>query len=47
MSENENMVRTKSIVVLPGDGVGPEIVAEAVKVLKAVAVKFGLSVTLR
>ena len=41
MSENENTVRTKSIVVLPGDGVGPEIVAEAVKVLKAVAVKFG------
>ena len=29
MSENENTVRTKSIVVLPGDGVGPEIVAEA------------------
>ena len=41
MSENENTVRTKSIVILPGDGVGPEIVAEAVKVLKAVAAKFG------
>ena len=30
-----------NIVLLPGDGVGPEIVAEAVKVLKAVATRFG------
>ncbi|HOE19195.1 MAG TPA: 3-isopropylmalate dehydrogenase [Syntrophorhabdaceae bacterium] len=30
-----------SIAVLPGDGVGPEIVAEGVKVLKAVGSKFG------
>ena len=30
-----------NIVLLPGDGVGPEIVAEAVKVLKAVATLFG------
>ncbi len=29
------------IVILPGDGVGPEIVAEAVKVLDAVAHRFG------
>lgn len=29
------------IAVTPGDGIGPEIVAEAVKVLKAVADKFG------
>lgn len=29
------------IAVLPGDGIGPEIIAEAVKVLDAVAVKFG------
>ncbi|HEC73988.1 MAG TPA: 3-isopropylmalate dehydrogenase [Methylophaga aminisulfidivorans] len=28
---------TKKIVVLPGDGIGPEIVAEAVKVLKKLA----------
>ena len=26
---------TKKIVVLPGDGIGPEIVAEAVKILEA------------
>ena len=30
-----------NIAVLPGDGVGPEIVAEAVKVLEAVAKRFG------
>ena len=29
------------ITVLPGDGVGPEIVAEAVKILEAIAKKFG------
>ena len=29
------------IAVTPGDGIGPEIVAEAVKVLKAVAEKYG------
>ena len=30
-----------SIAVLPGDGVGPEVVAEAVKVLEVVAGRFG------
>lgn len=29
------------IAVLPGDGIGPEVTAEAVKVLQAVAAKFG------
>ena len=29
------------IAVLPGDGIGPEVTAEAVKVLKSVAEKFG------
>jgi len=29
------------ITLLPGDGIGPEVVAEGVKVLKAVAKKFG------
>ncbi|MBT3505975.1 MAG: 3-isopropylmalate dehydrogenase [Piscirickettsiaceae bacterium] len=36
---------TKKIAVLPGDGIGPEIVAEAVKVLKALKVQ-GLDITL-
>ena len=36
---------TKKIAVLPGDGIGPEIVAEAVKVLKALQLK-GLDIEL-
>lgn len=35
----------KTICLLPGDGIGPEIVAEACKVLDAVAQKFGHSFT--
>ena len=31
------MKRTYKIAVLPGDGTGPEVVAEGLKVLKAVA----------
>ena len=31
----------KNITLIPGDGIGPEIVAEAVKVLDKVADKFG------
>ena len=31
----------KTICLLPGDGIGPEILAEGVKVLKAAAEKFG------
>ena len=30
----------KKMTVLPGDGIGPEIVAEAVKVLNKIADKF-------
>lgn len=33
-----------SIVTLPGDGVGPEVMAEAVKVLTAIADRFGFAV---
>ncbi len=32
----------KTICLLPGDGIGPEILAEGVKVLKAAAEKFGI-----
>ncbi len=35
-----------SIAVLPGDGVGPEVTAEAVKVLQAVAAKSGHAIRL-
>jgi 3-isopropylmalate dehydrogenase len=33
----------KRIVLLPGDGIGPEVVAQCVKALRAVEKKFGLS----
>jgi 3-isopropylmalate dehydrogenase len=36
-----------SILVLPGDGIGPEVTAEATRVLEAVAKKFGHEVSLR
>ena len=34
-----------NIAVLPGDGIGPEIVAQAVKAVDAVAAKFGYDIT--
>lgn len=34
-----------NITLLPGDGIGPEVVAEGVKVLKAIGVKFGHTFT--
>ena len=35
---------TSKLLVLPGDGIGPEIVAEAVKVLEALQKDFGLAI---
>ena len=35
---------TKKIAILPGDGIGPEIVAEALKVLDCLVEEFGLDV---
>ncbi|KPJ95047.1 MAG: 3-isopropylmalate dehydrogenase, partial [Gammaproteobacteria bacterium SG8_11] len=35
---------SKKILVLPGDGIGPEIIAEAVKVLQRLHERFGLDV---
>jgi len=37
---------SKKILILPGDGIGPEIVAEAVKVLECLQADFGLDVDL-
>ena len=37
---------SKKILVLPGDGIGPEIIAQAVKVLEAAAGKFGIELVL-
>ncbi len=36
-----------SLAVIPGDGVGPEVTAEAVRVLQAIATRFGHEFTLR
>ena len=36
----------KKVLVLPGDNIGPEIIAEAVRVLVAVNEKFGLGIEL-
>ncbi|MDD5326284.1 MAG: 3-isopropylmalate dehydrogenase [Phycisphaerae bacterium] len=40
------MAKTYKIAVMPGDGTGPEVTAEAVKVLKAAAGKFNFKVDL-
>ena len=37
------MAKNYKIAVLPGDGTGPEVVAEGLKVLDAVAAKFGFT----
>ncbi len=37
-------MKTYKITLLPGDGIGPEITAEAVKVLNAVSSKFGFGI---
>ena len=37
---------TKKIAVLPGDGIGQEIVAEAVKVIERLKTAYGLDVEL-
>nr|WP_204562425.1 3-isopropylmalate dehydrogenase [Collinsella tanakaei] len=42
MSWSCNVKKTYKICCLPGDGIGPEIIAEGVKVLSAVGAKFGV-----
>jgi 3-isopropylmalate dehydrogenase len=39
--KGRNGMAEKTITLIPGDGIGPEIVAEAVRVLNAVADKYG------
>ena len=45
MTKKDIAVLTKKIVVLPGDGIGPEIVREAVKVLETVKERFALDIS--
>lgn len=40
------MPKTLDIAVIPGDGTGPEVIAEGVKVLKTTAERFGFSLDL-
>ena len=39
------MQKTSKIAILPGDGIGPEVMAEAIKALDAVQKRFGLQYT--
>ena len=39
--EEEGVKRMYKIAVIPGDGTGPEVIAEGLKVLKAISEKFG------
>jgi len=40
-------VKTYTIAVLPGDGIGPEVIAEAERALEAAGDRFGIEFTLR
>ncbi|CAK8714542.1 3-isopropylmalate dehydrogenase [Candidatus Electronema halotolerans] len=44
ISKNCDRIMTKKVAVLAGDGIGPEVMAEAVRVLDAAQQKFGFSV---
>ncbi|MGH7271243.1 MAG: isocitrate/isopropylmalate family dehydrogenase, partial [Polyangiaceae bacterium] len=39
------MTKKANVVLLPGDGIGPEVVAEARRVLERVATRFGLTLS--
>src|SRR2546425_13200424 len=39
-------MKTYSIAVLPGDGIGPEVIAQATRVLEAVGERFDIRFTL-
>jgi 3-isopropylmalate dehydrogenase len=47
MAQGKRAAVKATIAVLPGDGIGPEVVAEGVRVLAAVGRKFGHEFTLR
>ena len=40
-------MQSYNIAVLPGDGIGPEVMAEAIKVLNKVQEKFGFKLNFR
>src|SRR3989441_6087748 len=47
MRDAGGAVKTHTIAVLPGDGIGPEVIAEAERALEAVGDRFGIDFTLR
>src|SRR5437879_12871949 len=47
MRDAGSVVRTYTIAVLPGDGIGPEVIAQAERALEAAGERFGIEFTLR
>src|SRR5256886_14375419 len=47
MRDAGSVVRTYTIAVLPGDGIRPEVIAEAERALEAAGDRFGIEFTLR
>src|SRR5207247_2859255 len=47
MRDAGSVVKTYTIAVLPGDGIGPEVIAEAERTLEAVGDRFEIAFTLR
>src|SRR4029077_1601406 len=45
--ERGKVVKQHSIAVLPGDGIGPEVIAQAERALEAAGERFGIEFTLR
>src|SRR5689334_23323126 len=43
-TKDSTMGETYKIAVMPGDGTGPEVVAEGLKVLRAAQTKFGFKI---
>ena len=43
MNRGNKMSKTYKVAVLPGDGIGPEVMAEALRVLDAVETKYGVT----
>src|SRR5712691_6010555 len=47
MRDAGSVVKTYTIAVLPGDGIGPEVIAEAERALEAVGDRFGIDFAMR
>src|SRR5437879_6387036 len=47
MRDAGSVVKTYTIAVLPGDGIGPEVIAQAERALEAAGERFGIEFTLR